>query len=210
MGLIRWLLDLLRDPGPFIQWAGYPGMAIVIFAETGLMTFFLPGDSLLVVAGLYAAQGSLSIVAVNAILIPCAILGMVSSYYIGSRAGPALFRRPRSRFFRPEHLQSAQQFSERYGAPAIFIARFSPIVRTFVPVVAGIGRMEYRKYTVYNVAGAIAWIGGMTLLGYFMGEKFPSLAHNIDKVILVVVALSLVPVVLHAWRAKREAARKPS
>jgi membrane-associated protein len=203
MRLLHWILDLLRDPGPFIKWAGYPGMAIVIFAETGLMTFFLPGDSLLVVAGLYAAKGDLSLLAINALLIPMAILGMVSSYQIGKTVGPPLFSRPQSRFFKPKHLETAKGFYEKWGPAAIFIARFSPIVRTFVPVVAGVARMDYRRYTAYNIAGAVAWIGSMTLIGFFFGRQFPSLANNIDKVIVVVVVLSMLPIVFHAWRARK-------
>src|SRR5213075_2767265 len=120
---------------------------------TGLLAFFLPGDSLLVVAGVYAAKGDLSIVVLNLVLIPAAILGPIVSYWIGAKIGPKLFNKPRSRFFRPEHVKTAHEFYEKHGAAAIIIARFMPIVRTFVPVIAGVAGMPYGKYTMYNVAG---------------------------------------------------------
>jgi membrane-associated protein len=122
------------------------------------MIFFLPGDSLLVVAGLYAAKGDLNIFALNALLIPMAILGDATSYYIGKKTGPKIFNRPRSRFFRPEHVQAAHAFYEKHGGKAIIIARFMPLVRTFVPVIAGVGQMTYRKFAAYNVIGGAAWV----------------------------------------------------
>ena len=203
MRLFHWLFDLLKDPGPFIQWAGYPGLAAIVFLETGAMVFFLPGDSLLVVAGLFASRGDMSIFALNGLLIPLAIAGPVSSYWIGARLGRELFTRPRSRFFRPEHLVTAQAFYEKHGAKAVVIARFMPIVRTFVPVVAGIGRMNYARYTLYNVVGGAAWVLSMTLVGYFLGAQFPALGKHIEKVIIVVVFLSLLPGILGYLRERR-------
>ena len=116
MQILEWIVNLIRDPGELIRWGGYPALALIIFAETGAMIFFLPGDSLLVMAGLYAAQGSLDIVVLNALLIPLAVLGDATSYWIGSRTGPHLFNRPRSRIFRPEHVRAAPEFYERHGA----------------------------------------------------------------------------------------------
>ena len=207
LDLFRQLLDLLRDPGPTIIAGGYAVLAIIVFAETGALVFFLPGDSLLVTAGFYAAGGKLDIVAMNALLIPCAVAGPILSYWIGAKLGPHIFNRPRSRFFRPEHVQTAHAFYERHGAAAIIIARFMPIVRTFVPVIAGVARMPYGRYTLYNVIGGAGWILSMTLLGYFLGNVFPGLVKRIELVIVVVVVLSLLPSVIAWLRARR---RRPA
>jgi membrane-associated protein len=190
---IQWIIDLLRNPGEIIVWGGYPALAAIVFLETGAMVFFLPGDSLLVMAGLYAAKGDLDIWLLNGLLIPLAIAGDATSYWIGTRTGPHLFNRPRSRFFRPEYVLAAHQFYERHGGKAIILARFMPLVRTFVPVVAGIGGMSYRRFASFNVVGAAAWVGSMTLLGYVLGSRFPVLVQHIEKVIVVVVVLSLLP-----------------
>jgi len=190
---IQWIIDLLRNPGEIIVWGGYPALAAIVFLETGAMVFFLPGDSLLVMAGLYAAKGDLDIWLLNGLLIPMAIAGDATSYWIGTRTGPHLFNRPRSRFFRPEYVLAAHQFYERHGGKAIILARFMPLVRTFVPVVAGIGGMSYRRFASFNVVGAAAWVGSMTLLGYVLGSRFPVLVQHIEKVIVVVVILSLLP-----------------
>jgi membrane-associated protein len=202
MNLIEWLIDLLRNPGPHLQTLGYPGLMLIVFLETGAMVFFLPGDSLLVVAGLYAAKGDLSVVLLNLLLIPMAILGDATSYVIGKRVGPMLFDRPKSRFFRPEHVRAAHAFYERHGGKAIVLARFIPIVRTFVPVVAGIAGMTYRRFAAFNVVGGVAWVSSMTLLGYFLGREVPEIGSHIEKVILVVVAASFVPMVIGWWRAR--------
>jgi len=203
LDLLRQLLDLLRDPGPTIVAGGYAVLAIIVFAETGALVFFLPGDSLLVTAGFYAAGGKLDIVLMNLILIPCAVLGPILSYWIGAKLGPHIFNRPRSRFFRPEHVQTAHAFYERHGGAAIIIARFMPIVRTFVPVVAGVGRMPYGRYSAYNVIGGAGWILSMTLLGYFLGNVFPGLVKRIELVIVAVVLLSLLPSLIAWLRARR-------
>lgn len=197
------LLHLIRDPGPLIIWGGYIGLALIVFAETGLLVFFLPGDSLLVTAGFYAAGGKLSIFLLNLLLIPCAIAGPIVSYWIGAKIGPRIFNRPRSRFFRPEHVKAAHEFYEKHGAAAIVIARFMPIVRTFVPVVAGVAEMPYGPYTLYNVAGGAAWMLSMTLIGYFLGSVFPGLVSHIELVIVAVVVLSLTPGFVAWLRARR-------
>ena len=181
MQVIDWIIGLMRDPGELIRWGGYPALAAIIFAETGAMIFFLPGDSLLVMAGLYAAQGSLDIVFLNVLLIPLAILGDATSYWIGARTGPRLFNRPRSRFFNPDHVKAAHDFYERHGGKAIIIARFMPLVRTFVPVVAGVAGMTYRRFAMFNVVGAAGWILSMTLLGYAAGTRFPILVQHIEN-----------------------------
>ena len=203
LDLFRWLIGLVRDPGALIQWGGYPGLAIIVFLETGALVFFLPGDSLLVMAGLYAAQGSLDIVFLNALLIPCAIVGDACSYYIGAKMGPHLFNKPRSRFFRPEHLHAAHRFYEKHGGTAIILARFMPLVRTFVPVVAGMAQMTYRRFAAFNIIGGSAWVLSMTLIGYVLGVRFPVLVRHIEKVIIVVVLLSITPGIIEYLRHRR-------
>jgi membrane-associated protein len=205
--LVHWFLDLLRNPGPFVAAAGYPGVALIIFIETGLLFPILPGDSLLVVAGIYAARGLFHVGLLAALLIPAAIAGDAVSYTVGKRAGPRIFNRPRSRFFRPEHVDKAHAFYERWGGTAIILARFMPIVRTYVPVIAGIARMPYRRFFVYNAVGAAAWVLSMTLCGYYLGELsarhgFP-LDRHIEKVILVVVLLSVSPAFIAWFRSRR-------
>ena len=196
----------MRDPGELIRWGGYPGLALIVFLETGALVFFLPGDSLLVMAGVYAAKGDLSILALNLLLIPCAVAGDAMSYGIGARAGHRLFNRPRSRLFRPEHLQAAKAFYERHGGKAIILARFMPLVRTFVPVVAGIAQMRYRRFAGFNVIGGAAWVLSMTLLGFGLGNSIPNLDRHIEKVIVAVVLLSLLPGVIEYLKARRRRA----
>jgi membrane-associated protein len=203
----RWVIHIIREPGELIAWGGYPGLALIVFLETGALVFFLPGDSLLVMAGLYAAQGSLNILLLNLILIPCAIIGDATSYYIGRRAGPMLFDRPESRFFKPKYLKAAHDFYERHGGKAIIIARFMPLVRTFVPVVAGMAQMKYRRFAAFNVIGGAAWVLSMTLLGYVLGVRFPVLVKHIEKVIIVIVFLSILPGIiawLKSWLRRRK------
>lgn len=203
MQLIHELIALLRDPGPIIQWGGYPALALIIFLETGAMVAFLPGDSLLFVAGLYAAKGDLNIVVLNLLLSTMAILGDATSYTIGARVGPKIFARPKSRFLKPEHIQAAHDFYEKHGGKAIIIARFVPLVRTFVPVVAGVAGMTYRSFAMFNVVGGISWVASMTLGGYFLGSIFPDLGKHIEKVIIVIVVLSVLPMVFEYVKAKR-------
>ncbi len=205
---LTWLLHAIRNPGEFIIWGGYPALTAIIYAETGAMVFFLPGDSLLVVAGLYAATGQLSLPLLLLLLLPAAIAGNFTSYEIGKRVGPALFRKPKSRFFNPAHIQSAHAFYEKHGGKAIIIARFMPIVRTFVPIVAGIAKMERRPFIIYSVIGAVAWVTSMLFIGFFLGQLVPNIGQHIEKVIVVVVFLSLVPGIVE-WlrsRGRRKAA----
>jgi len=204
---IQWLIDLIRNPGEIIAWGGYPALALIVFLETGALIFFLPGDSLLVMAGLYAAKGDLDLLALNALLIPMAVAGDATSYWIGRRAGPHLFNRPRSRFFNPDHVRAAHDFYERHGGKAIILARFMPLVRTFVPVVAGVAEMGYRRFATYNVVGGAAWVGSMTLTGYVLGTRFPLLVQHIEKVIVVVIVLSILPGVIEWIRVRRRAGR---
>jgi len=177
-----------------IRLGGMAGLILVVFAETGLMVgFFLPGDSLLVTAGLFAAKGDLNIAWLNVALAAAAILGDATGYWIGRRAGQALYSRPNSFFFRREHLVRTHDFYERHGGKTIVIARFMPIVRTFAPVVAGAASMTYRRFALYNVTGGIAWVISMTLTGYFLGRAVPDIEKNIHIVVAVVIFLSLLP-----------------
>lgn len=178
--------------------AGYVIMALVVFAETGLLAgFFLPGDSLLVTAGIFAARGDLDLFLLNGLLIVCAIVGDATGYFIGRRAGAALFERPDSRFFKRKYVERTQAFYEKHGGKTIILARFVPIVRTFAPTMAGVAKMHYPKFAAYNIFGGIFWVVSMTLAGYFLGKTFPTIAKDIDKVIVIVIAISLLPVVWH-------------
>jgi len=201
VGILHWLLALLRDPGPVIRWGGYPVLAAIIFAETGALIFFLPGDSLLFVAGMYAARGDLNIVVLNALLILAACAGPISSYHVGKLMGPALFSRPDSFLFKPKHLEAAQAFYEKHGGKAIILARFMPIVRTFVPVVAGVGAMPYRRFIAYNMIGGAAWVASMTIGGYFLGQ-IEFVAKHVDLIVVGIVIISVLPAGI-AWAKQR-------
>jgi membrane-associated protein len=198
----HWLIALIRDPGPLMEW-GYVGVAVIVFIETGALAFFLPGDSLLVMAGLYAARGGFHIGLLILLLLPCAIAGDSCAYFIGARTGPRLFSRPRSRFFRPEHLHAAHRFYEKHGGKAIVLARFMPLVRTFVPVVAGMVKVPYRRFVLFNVIGDALWVLSMTLIGYVLGVRFPILVRHIEKVIVVIVLLSITPGLIEYARHRR-------
>ena len=199
--LIQKLIGWIRDPA-YLAEAGYPVLALIIFVETGAMAFFLPGDSLLVVAGTYAAAGKLSLLWLNLLLIPCAIIGDATSYWMGRKTGPLLFNKPRSRFFRPEHVKAAQAFYDKHGGKAIILARFMPLVRTFVPVIAGIAGMPYRRFALFNVIGGASWILSMTVLGYFVGLS--PLGKHIELVIIAVVLLSISPGLYAWWKSRRD------
>jgi membrane-associated protein len=189
-----------------IRWGGLIGLIVIVFAETGLMVgFFLPGDSLLVTAGLFAARGDLDIVTLNLALIAAAIAGDATGYWIGKRTGQALYNRPNSFFFRREHLLKTHEFYEKHGGKTIVIARFMPILRTFAPVVAGAAQMTYRKFAVYNVLGGIGWVASMTLTGYFLGQAVPNIEAHIHIVVAVVIFLSLLPALIAYLRERAKA-----
>jgi membrane-associated protein len=191
------------DPTYLIQLFGYPGVTAIVFLETGAMIFFLPGDSLLFMAGLFAGNGDLNIFLLNALLIPAAILGDATSYFIGSRMGPALFNKPDSKLFKPQHMKAAHDFYEKHGGQAIVLARFMPIVRTFVPVVAGIGKMPYRRFAFFNVIGGISWVVSMTVAGYFLGQ-IEFVKKHIELIVIGIIVLSVLPAVI-AWLRARVA-----
>lgn len=171
-------------------------MFAIIFSETGLLAgFFLPGDSLLVTAGLFAATGDLNIFFLNLILIPAAVLGDAVGYWIGHKAGPKLFKKEQSFLFRKDYLIKTHNFYEKYGGITIILARFMPIIRTFAPTVAGIAQMKYVKFFQYNVWGGIGWVLSMTLIGFFLGRLIPDIDKHIEKVIVIVVFLSISPAI---------------
>jgi membrane-associated protein len=204
------LLDLIQDffrtvynVPELIRLGGLVGLVLIVFAETGLMIgFFLPGDSLLITAGLFAAKGDLDIVWLNLALCAAAIVGDATGYWIGRRAGKALYSRPNSLLFRREHLVKTHEFYERHGGKTIVIARFMPILRTFAPVVAGAAEMTYRNFAIYNVVGGISWVVSMTLTGYYLGRLVPDIDKHIHIVVAVVIFLSLLPGII-AWLRSR-------
>lgn len=203
------MLEQLPSLEEIVIWGGYIGLFIIIYAETGLLIgFFLPGDSLLVTAGLFAARGQLDIVLLNVILYIAAITGDATGYYIGLKAGHALYNRPQSRWFRRDHLIKTHEFYEKYGGITIVLARFMPFARTFAPVVAGIGEMTYRRFAIFNIAGGIGWVASMTLTGYFLGRAIPGIEHNIEYVIAVVVFISILPLI-YKYLQHRFGKKKP-
>ncbi|MBI1977970.1 MAG: VTT domain-containing protein [Candidatus Omnitrophica bacterium] len=189
-----------------IRWGGYFVLVIIVFAETGLLAgFFLPGDSLLVTAGLIAAvDGPVHIVWLNLFLSLAAVAGDTTGYWIGYYVGPRIFNREDSFFFHKNHLLRTQKFYDKYGAKTIVLARFVPIVRTFAPTVAGVGKMEYKRFLSYNVIGGISWVMSMTLAGYFLGQWVPHIEKQIHWVILVVIVLSFIPIIRELLVSKSE------
>jgi membrane-associated protein len=195
------LLDAFHQLDTWIQTLGYVGLFIVIFVETGLfLGFFLPGDTLLLTAGLLAERGHFDIRILIPLLIVAAVTGDATGYAIGRRAGPMLFVREDARFFRRRYLVRAHEFFERHGGKAIFLARFLAILRTFAPVAAGAAGMPYRRFSIWNIAGGVAWIVSMVGLGYTVGNALPGL----DLLLIVVVFLvSIVPFLIHQLQERR-------
>ena len=197
------LQKLIAAGGPLL-------LCAIIFAETGLLVgFFLPGDSLLFIAGFYVASaGTISLPLLMVMLSAAAIVGDTVGYFIGRKAGPAIFSRPDSRFFKRKHLESAHEFYEKHGPKTIVLARFVPIVRTFAPTVAGAAGMNYRQFIVYNIMGGIGWICSMLLLGYFLGG-IPIIQRNLEKAVIGIVILSVLPMILHAIKERKSQRAKP-
>jgi len=220
------ITDLLHYLNPkvlidaLLNWLGvyvYFGLFFIIFAETGLAVgFFLPGDSLLVVAGLFAAAGKLNLWIMLVSLFVAAVVGDAVGYYSGRKMGKAIFSRPKSKLFNPKHLEKAHAFYEKYGGKTIIIARFVPIVRTFAPIVAGAANMTYKNFLVYNIFGGFLWVTSMLLTGYLLGGVVEQLMRNvfgiegfkledhIDKVVIVIVFLSILPMIIEYVKARRE------
>ncbi|MFL6143426.1 MAG: DedA family protein [Labedaea sp.] len=181
------------------------GVCLIIFAECGLLVgFFLPGDSLLFTAGLYIERGSIStpLWLMCVLVAVCAFLGNVSGYWIGAKAGPTLFNRPNSRLFKREHVDRTHEFFERYGNRAIVLGRFVPIVRTFITAMAGVGRMDPKRYFTYSAIGGVLWASGVTVLGYYLG-KIDFVHEHIELILILVVLVSLIPIAIELVRARR-------
>jgi membrane-associated protein len=204
-------LHFLFNVEGLIEWGGTLLVCAIVFIETGFFVgFFLPGDSLLVTAGVFAASGQLPI-AKLLILVPlCAIVGDQIGYWIGRKAGQALYGREDSLIFHKRHLQRAHEFYEKYGGKTVILARFVPIVRTFCPPVAGAALMPYGRYFAYDVAGGILWVGSMILGGYFLGLKIPNISQNIHYVIACVIFVSLLPPAISLLRGRNSGTRDGS
>jgi membrane-associated protein len=201
------LLTTVEGISEIIRFGGLMLLILIVFAETGLLIgFFLPGDSLLVTAGFLAATTDvLSIWPVVVTLSLAAIIGDSTGYFIGKKAGTALYNRPQSRLFNRERLLVTKAFYDKYGGITIVLARFMPFARTFAPVVAGVAEMDYRRFLTFNIVGGIGWVAGMSLLGYFFGQ-IPFVKQHIEKAIVLIIVLSVVPVAVHAWKSRKRRA----
>lgn len=208
-------VEALKAPG--VMWTAIVSVNVIVFTETGLLIgFLLPGDSLLVVTGIVAKSAEWPLLPLMLSLIVAAVVGDTVGYWIGAKAGPAIFNRPSSRWFKREHLLAAKAYYEAHGGKTIIIARFIPIIRTFVPVVAGAARMEYRTFVTFNVVGGVSWIVSMLMIGYLLDDALKQvfgpefmIAKHVDKVVVVVVFLSILPMLTKGfrhWREKRRAA----
>lgn len=197
------------DPENILTWLGpwaLAGVIFIIFAECGLLIgFFLPGDSLLFITGLFVAQGFIdySIWLVALLLAISAIVGNLVGYWIGYKVGPRLFSKPDSKLFKQKYVDQTHEFFEKYGARAIILARFVPIVRTFITAIAGVAKMDFRKYTIYSTVGAFLWAAGITIVGYFLGNV-PIVKDNIEIVLILVVLVSVLPIVFEYVRHRRQ------
>lgn len=195
------------DPRFLIEAFGYIGLFLIVFAESGLFFgFFLPGDSLLLTAGLFAYKGLLSIWALLPLLFIAAVLGDNVGYWFGRKAGPPLFQREESLFFRPRNLLAAKKFYDHHGGKTIVLARFMPFIRTFAPIVAGAVEMDYKRFMMFNLVGGALWAIGVTLAGYFLGSIFPPevLDRYFIVIVLAVIVISVLPTVIHIWQENRE------
>ncbi len=205
------LRTLVNLAGPW--WVGYLILFAIIFSETGLLVgFFLPGDSLLFAAGLLASQNVFDVALLIAVLAVAAVVGDAVNYYLGAQAGERVFERGRLRFVKHSHLMAAKLFYERHGGKAIILARFVPLVRTFTPFVAGVARMSYRRFAIYNIVGGIGWVTSMTLCGYWLG-RIPWIRDHFELVVITIVIISVMPIVVgivRRWLATRRLRRAAS
>lgn len=192
---------MFLSPDTIVQSGGLLAIALIVFSETGLLIgFFLPGDSLLLAAGFFAAQGVIPIEGLLIITFIAATAGYQSGYLIGERAGPRLFKRQDGIFFRQEYLDKAQVFFEKHGAITIIFARFVPVIRTFVSFVAGVGKMDMRKFVAYNLIGGALWVGSLCMGGYLLGTAFPDIEHYIKLMLIVFAPLPLIIGLVHVFR----------
>ncbi len=199
---------ILLDPTSIIKTVGYLGVFAIIFAESGLLVgFFLPGDSLLFTAGFLASQGVLHLWILIPIVFVAAVIGDSTGYSIGKKLGPKIFTRKDSFLFRKSHLHQANEFFQKHGGKTIVLARFVPVVRTFVPVLAGVGLMKYRTFLSYNVIGGALWAIGLTLGGYFLGRIIPNADKYLLPLVAVIIVISILPGVVHVLRSASNRAK---
>jgi membrane-associated protein len=209
MAALKDLLVELYNVGGLIEWGGTLLVCGVVFVETGMFVgFFLPGDSLLVTAGVFAGAGQLKIIELLTFVTLCAIAGDQVGYWIGRKAGQRLYERRDSTFFKRRHLQRAHEFYQQNGGKTIILARFVPIIRTFCPPVAGAAKMNYRSYLAYDILGGVLWVWSMILLGFTLGRAVPNIDKKIHYVIAGVIVVSFLPALYHAWKAHRASAAK--
>lgn len=192
---------------PLVQSVGYIGIFLIVFAESGLLIgFMLPGDSMLFTAGILASQGYFNVWLLCALTFIAAVLGDNVGYAFGKRVGPRIFKKKDSLFFHQKYIDKSQAFFEKHGGKTLILARFTPVVRTFAPILAGVGRMEYRRFFFYNVIGAVLWAIGLTLMGYFLGSLMPDPERYIIPGIIVIVAISVLPSLWHIIRDRKNMA----
>ena len=209
--LFHTLMVWLQNPETLIASAGLLGLTFIIFAETGLLIgFFLPGDSLLFSAGLFAAGGHLDIWSMAWILTAAALLGDATGYWVGRKLGGKLFERPDSMLFKRRHLDQTKEFYEKHGGKTIILARFIPIVRTFAPTVAGVAQMSYRTFSIYNVVGGVLWIWSLLFAGFLLGQTFPVVKEYIHVVVVAIVVLSVLPLVFKWIRSRAPSGPTPA
>lgn len=203
----------LTDPDRLIHlltqvitgWWGYALLAGIVFSETGLLIgLFLPGDSLLFTVGAVCGAGQLDIVSVCIVLVIASIVGDQNGYFLGRQTGPRIFARPDSRLFKRDYVIRTQDFYERHGGKALVYAKFVPIIRTFAPFMAGVGKMNYPRFAMFNVVGGLLWVLVATLAGYFLGQ-IPVIRQNFEKALLVVIFVSILPLILQFFKARRPA-----
>ena len=214
MDFILDLFHKLRDLDALVAWAGMAGMATIVFAESGLFFgFFLPGDSLLVTAGLLSATPDspvkFDITQLGFLLSAAAIIGDNTNYWVGRLTGPKIFRRDDSMFFKKKYVDEAHAFYERWGPITVVLCRFMPIIRTFAPLVAGVAAMRYRTFLTFSIIGGLAWIWSMLLTGYLLGRYVPGVAQHVEKVIILVVLISISPAIIGGIKARRAARGNP-
>jgi len=197
------------NPEFLISTLGLIGIYAIVFAESGLFFgFFLPGDSLLFTAGLFASQGVFGIIPLVLGIFIAAVLGDTVGYMFGRKVGPALFSREDSFFFSKNHAHKASEFYEKHGKKAIILARFIPVIRTFAPIVAGIGKMKYKTFMAYNVIGGAIWTGLLTLSGYFLGKIIPGIGTYLNYIIVVIIFISIIPIVFEWVRSRKNDKQK--
>jgi membrane-associated protein len=203
------LFHKIYDVETLVRVGGLTVIAVIVFTETGLFFgFFLPGDSLLVTAGIFAAHGDLNIWTLNIVVSVAAVVGDAVGYTIGARTGPKIFTRDDSLLFRRKHILHAKEFYEKYGGSTIVIARFVPIVRTFAPVVAGVAGMTYRRFAMFNIVGAVFWVMSTTLAGYFLGKMIPNVDRNLHLIIAIVIFVSLLPAIIKFITERRKGRKR--